>query len=73
MLDDFFAENLSEYIDIYNDNHAMPKYIYMFEKYIDPKLRRRIHRWTHEFNLLHTLLEEITQKKEKFFRSRKIK
>lgn len=34
--EEFFEYKLSEYIDIYKDNYAMTKFIYHFEKYLEP-------------------------------------
>lgn len=65
--DEFYENNFSDYIDIYKDNYAMVKSIYHFEKYLDPKIKRRIFRWCSEFNVVQRIMEEITQKKaEKF-------
>jgi hypothetical protein len=65
--DEFYEDKFSDYIDIYKDNYAMVKSIYYFEKYLDPKIKRRIFRWCSEFNVVNRIMEEITQKKaEKF-------
>jgi hypothetical protein len=63
---EFFQYNLSDYIDIYKDNHAMMKFIYHFEKYLEPGLKRRCKRWCENFNYANHALELITNKKEVF-------
>ena len=64
--EEFFEYKLSEYIDIYKDNYAMTKFIYHFEKYLEPGLRRRCKKWCDDFNYANHALEEVTKKKEKF-------
>jgi hypothetical protein len=54
------------YIDIYNGTHAMLKHIYMFQKYLEPGLKRRCQKWCEDFNYANHALELITGKKEKF-------
>jgi hypothetical protein len=63
---EFFQYNLADYIDIYKDNHAMMKFIYHFEKYLEPKLKRRCKRWCENFNYANHALELVTNKKEVF-------
>ncbi len=64
--EEFFEYKLSEYIDIYKDNYAMTKFIYHFEKYLEPGLKRRCKKWCDDFNYANHALEEVTKKKEKF-------
>ncbi len=64
--EEFFQFKLSEYIDIYRDNHAMMKYMYPYQKYIDPQIRKRCIRWCENFNYANHALELITKKKEIF-------
>lgn len=64
--EEFFQYNLSDYIDIYRDNYAMTKFIYHFEKYLEPGLKRRCKKWCDDFNYANHALEEVTKKKEKF-------
>lgn len=64
--EEFFESKLSEYIDIYNGNHAMMKFIYHFEKYINPEVKRRCKKWVDSFNYANHALELITKKKETF-------
>ena len=63
---EFFKFNLSDYIDIYKNNHAMMKFIYHFEKYLEPELKRRCKRWCENFNYANHALEMVTNKKEVF-------
>lgn len=64
--EEFFQFKLSDYVDIYNDNHAMMKFIYHFEKYLDPQLKRRCKKWCDDFNYANHALELITNKSDKF-------
>ncbi|WP_394772930.1 hypothetical protein [Flavobacterium sp.] len=64
--EEFFEYKLSDYIDIYKDNYAMTKFIYHFEKYLEPGLKRRCKKWCDDFNYANHALEEVTKKKEKF-------
>lgn len=54
------------YVDIYKGTHAMLKHIYMFQKYLEPGLKRRCQKWCEDFNYANHALELITGKKEKF-------
>jgi len=64
--EEFFLYKMNDYIDIYKDNHAMMKFIYHFEKYIEPQLKRRCKKWCEDFNYANHALELITKKKENF-------
>ena len=64
--DEFFEHKLVEYIDIYQGTHAMMKFIYTFDKYMEPELKRRAKRWCDDFNYANHALEEVTKKKETF-------
>ena len=64
--DEFFQYKMSEFIDIYRDNHAMMKYVYYFEKYLDPQIKRRCKKWCDDFNYANHALELITKKKDVF-------
>ncbi|MES2329644.1 MAG: hypothetical protein V4539_08585 [Bacteroidota bacterium] len=62
----FLQNKYEEYIDIYNGSFAMIKHIYYFEKYMEPGLKRQLHKWCSSFNEANTLIVDITKKKEKF-------
>jgi len=62
----FKEGKFESYIDIYKGTHAMMKHIYMFQKYLEPGLKRRCHKWCEDFNYANRALELITGKKEKF-------
>lgn len=64
--EEFFQFNLSEYVDIYRGNHAMMKFIYHFEKYLEPELKKKCKRWCENFNYANQALELVTKKKEVF-------
>jgi len=54
------------YVNIYKGTHAMLKHIYVFQKYLEPGLKRRCQKWCEDFNYANHALELITGKKEKF-------
>ena len=55
-----FEENkLSEYIDIYHDSYALFKYLYFFDHYVDPNIKRRCKKWCDEFNYANYALKRI--------------
>jgi hypothetical protein len=64
--DEFFEKKFADYIDIYKSNYAMVKSIYYFEKYLEPSLRKRLHKWCEDFNLVNRIIFEKTKKREKF-------
>ena len=63
---DFFENKMAEYIDIYNGNHAMMKFIYYYKKYLNPEIKRRCKKWCDDFNYANHAMELITKKKETF-------
>lgn len=64
--EEFFQYNLSDYVDIYRGNYAMTKFIYHYEKYLEPELKKRCKRWCENFNYANHALELVTKKKEVF-------
>jgi|GEM_PF-1119454 hypothetical protein len=63
--EEFIQLKLSEYIDIHK-GYAMSKHLWDIHKFIEPKVRRRIHIWVSDFNLVTRLIFETTKKKEVF-------
>jgi hypothetical protein len=57
--EEFQMENLAEYIDIYHDSHAMFKYLYYFDHYLKPELKKRCRKWCDEFNYANNALERV--------------
>lgn len=55
-----------EYVDVHKGTHAMLKFIYPYEKYLTPGLRRKLSHWCDRFNTASKVLGEITGKKHKF-------
>ncbi|MBN8852404.1 MAG: hypothetical protein J0H07_11155 [Sphingobacteriales bacterium] len=53
------------YIDVYKGTHAMLKFMYHFEKYLEPSLKRRCKKWCDNFNYANHALELITGKMQK--------
>ncbi|MBL7694837.1 MAG: hypothetical protein JNK91_08320 [Ferruginibacter sp.] len=64
--EEFFGENISDYVDIYKDSHAMLKQIYWFKKYLAPGLKKRCKKWCEDFNYANHALELVTKKNEQF-------
>ncbi len=64
--DEFLESKFSDYIDIYKGNYAMMKFIYHFDKYLEPGLKKRCKQWCENFNYANHALEEPTKKKEIF-------
>lgn len=64
--EDFFKLKFSDYIDIYKNNHAMLKFMYHFEKYLEQGLKKRCKKWCEDFNYANNALEQITNKIEIF-------
>jgi hypothetical protein len=63
---EFFEHKMNEYVDIYKGNHAMVKFVYYLEKYLDPQIKRRCNKWCDNFNYANHALELITKKKDNF-------
>lgn len=63
---EFFHHKMTEYIDIYKGNHAMMKFVYHYEKYLDPQVKRRCKKWCDDFNYANNAIELITKKKQTF-------
>lgn len=57
--EEFNKNKLSEYIQIYKDSHALVKYEYYFEKYIDSDIKRQCKRWVDDFNTANRALIEF--------------
>ena len=55
-----------EYIDVHKGTHAMLKFIYPYEKYLEQGLRRKLSHWCDRFNTASKVLNEITGRKHKF-------
>jgi hypothetical protein len=57
----FRQYGLDDYIDVYRDKYAMMKYIYFFDKYMEPTIRSRCKKWVKDFNYANTALETVNQ------------
>lgn len=64
--EEFFENNFSNYVDIYHENHAMMKFEYYFNKYLDSTTKRKCRKWCDEFNYANHTIALITTKKEIF-------
>jgi hypothetical protein len=59
--DEFQKFKLTEYIDIYNDNYAMFKFIYHFDRYLNNDLKKRCKDWCFQFNYANEALKAINK------------
>ena len=64
--EEFLQYKMSEYVDVYRDNYAMMKFVYHFDKYLDPEMKKRCRKWCDNFNYANNALKEIGNKKVKF-------
>ncbi len=62
----FFKNKFSDYIDIYKNNYAMMKFMYHFEKYIEPEMKKSCRKWCENFNYANHALKLLTKKPETF-------
>jgi hypothetical protein len=63
---EFLAGKYAQYVDVHKGTHAMLKFIYPYEKYLEAGLRRRLSHWCDQFNTANGVLKEITGKKQVF-------
>ena len=59
LMEQFENHKLVEYIDIFDENYAMFKHIYYFDRYIDQSIRKQCVKWCFEFNYAQEALQEI--------------
>lgn len=64
--DDFFKNELSQYIDIYNGTYAMMKNDYMFLRYRDRQLGSKCRKWCDNFNYANDALKALTKRRHYF-------
>jgi hypothetical protein len=64
--EEFLQYNLSDYVDVYRNTHAMMKFIYHFEKYINPDIKKRCRKWCDNFNYANDALQKVTNEKVNF-------
>lgn len=58
--------NLSEYVDLYyKKTYASFKYIYYWDRYLDPKTKKQCKGWCEKFNYANTALKKILEPKSK--------
>jgi len=58
--------NLSEYVDLYyKKTYAVFKYIYHWDRYLDPKIKKHCKGWCEKFNYANTALNKILEQKNK--------
>lgn len=59
LMEEFNKYKLVEFIDIFDENYAMVKHIYYFDRYLEPGKRKHCDKWCFEFNYAQTALREI--------------
>lgn len=58
--------NMSEYVDLYyKKTYASFKYIYYWDRYLDPKTKKLCKGWCEKFNYANTALKKILEQKSK--------
>jgi len=62
---EYKTAKLDAYIDIYKGTHSMLKFIYHFEKYLEPGLKKRCQKCCDNFNYANHALQLIIGKKQK--------
>lgn len=67
MLEEYEKFEMSEYVDLFEKRtYAMFKYIYHWDKYIEPNIKKHCKQWCEKFNYANQALKKILeQKKEK--------
>lgn len=62
---EFEEFNLSEYVDLYyKKTYASFKYIYYWDRYLDPKTKKLCKGWCEKFNYANTALKKILEQKK---------
>lgn len=61
--EEFEKYKMAEYVDIYGGNHAMFKFIYYWDKYVNPETKKRCQNWCSHFNYANEALKMIKQVK----------
>jgi len=61
LLEEFNAFKMAEYVDVYQNSHAMFKYIYYFDRYVKPEIKKRCEKWCFDFNYANNALSAINK------------
>jgi hypothetical protein len=65
LLDEYEKFDLSEYVDLYEKKtYAMFKYLYHWDKYIDPEVKKHCKGWCEKFNYANEALNRILKLKK---------
>ncbi|WP_282126994.1 hypothetical protein [Marinifilum flexuosum] len=59
LMKEYESLKLNEFIDIFENSHAMVKHIYYLDRYLEPSKRKQCAKWCFEFNYAQTALREI--------------
>lgn len=64
--EEFFSNNMAEYVDIYKESYAMMKNMYYLDKYLDSSIKNMCRKWCDNFNYANHAYQLLTKKKAKF-------
>jgi hypothetical protein len=65
LLEEYEKYDLSEYVDLYYKNtYAMFKYIYHWNRYLDPQVKKHCKGWCEKFNYANEALKRILEIKK---------
>jgi hypothetical protein len=65
LLEEYEEFNLSEYVDLYyKKTYAVFKYIYHWDRYLDPNIKKHCKGWTEKFNYANEALKRILEQKK---------
>ena len=65
LLEEHERFNMSEYVDLYyKKTHASFKYIYYFDKYLDPQVKKHCKQWCEKYNYANEALKRILELKK---------
>ena len=59
LMEEFNKYKLVEFVDIFQEDYAMVKHIYYFNRYLEPAKRKQCDKWCFEFNYAQNALKEI--------------
>jgi len=64
LMEEYVRFDMSEYVDLYDKKtHAMFKYIYYFDRYLDPEVKKHCKGWCEKFNYANAALKRIMELK----------
>lgn len=57
--EEYEKSKLAEFIDIFQNDYAMVKHLYYFDRFLDPDKKKQYAKWCFEFNYVQNALKEI--------------